>query len=103
MIVVGSIEQSRANRNHRVLPNGAGFWRSELVTIEGGPQSFLVEQEPHTIVLPHFHFEDEFQVVVGGSGSLGSHTLRPGFVHYAARHTGYGPLKAGAAGLAYLT
>jgi hypothetical protein len=103
MIVAGSVEESRANRNHRVLPNGAGFWRSELVTIEGGAQSFLVEQDPDTIVLPHFHFEDEFQIVIGGSGMLGSHALRPGFVHYAAKHTGYGPLEAGAAGLAYLT
>jgi len=103
MIYMGSVADARANRNYRVLPNGAGFWRSELVTVEGGPQAFLVEQDPHSVVLPHFHFEDEFQVVIGGSGLLGRHALHPGFVHYAAKHTGYGPLTAGADGLAYLT
>ncbi|OGA80047.1 MAG: hypothetical protein A3G81_33670 [Betaproteobacteria bacterium RIFCSPLOWO2_12_FULL_65_14] len=103
MILTGTIESSRANRNHRVLPNGAGFWRSELITVEDGPQVFLVEQEPHTVVLPHFHLQDEFQVIVGGDGTLGRQPVRPITVHYASRHTGYGPIAAGKDGVAYMT
>lgn len=103
MILTGTIEASRANRNHRVLPNGAGFWRSELITVEDGPQVFLVEQEPHTVVLPHFHLQDEFQVIVAGDGTLGRHPVRPITVHHANRHTGYGPITAGRDGVAYMT
>jgi hypothetical protein len=103
MILTGTLEASRANRNHRVLPNGAGFWRSELITVEDGPQVFLVEQEPHTVVLPHFHLQDEFQVVVDGDGTLGRHPVRPITVHYANRHTGYGPITAGEHGVSYMT
>jgi len=103
MIFTGTLEASRANRNHRRLPNGAGFWRSELITVEGGAQAFLVEQDPHSVVLPHFHLEDEFQVIVAGDGTLGRHPVRPITVHYANRHTGYGPITAGNAGITYMT
>ena len=103
MILTGTLEASRANRNHRRLPNGAEFWRSELITVDGGAQVFLVEQEPHTVALPHFHLQDEFQVFVGGDGMLGRHPVRPITVHYANRHTGYGPITAGSDGVAYLT
>jgi hypothetical protein len=103
VILTGTLEASRANRNHRRLPNGAGFWRSELITVDDGAQVFLVEQEPHTVALPHFHFQDEFQVFVGGDGTLGRHPVRPITVHYANRHTGYGPITAGNDGVAYMT
>jgi hypothetical protein len=103
MIVTGTMEASRASRNRRILPNGAGVWRSELIIVEGGPQAFLVEQDPHSVVLPHFHLEDEFQVIVTGDGTLGRHPVRPITVHFANRHTGYGPLTAGRDGVTYMT
>lgn len=81
MIFTGTLEASRANRNHRFLANGAGFWRSELI----------------------IHVQDEFQLVIDGDGALGRPAVRPISVHFAGRHTGYGPLTAGERGLSYMT
>lgn len=67
------------------------------------PQAFLVEQSAGAVVHPHFHFVDQFQVVVDGDGKLGSHPVRPVTVHFAAGHTGYGPILPGAQGLKYFT
>jgi len=67
------------------------------------PQAFLVEQEAGAVVHPHFHFVDQFQVVVAGGGSLGRHAVAPISVHFAAACTGYGPIQPGAQGLSYFT
>jgi hypothetical protein len=70
----------------------------------GGPQAFLVEvQEPGTVIPPHFHVEDEFQVIVAGSGSLGKHRLDGLAVHFAEAYTPYGPIRAGTEGLTFFT
>ena len=67
------------------------------------PQAFLVEQEPGAIVHPHFHYVDQFQVAVGGGGTLGRHAVGPVTVHFAGASTGYGPITPGEAGLKYFT
>lgn len=67
------------------------------------PQAFLVEQEPGAVVNPHFHYVDQFQVVVAGGGSLGRHPVAPISVHFAAACTGYGPIQPGDQGLSYFT
>jgi hypothetical protein len=67
------------------------------------PTVFLVEQPPHSVLAPHFHMQNQFQVVKDGSGTLGAHAVGPGSVHYAGAFTGYGPLVAGPAGLSYFT
>jgi hypothetical protein len=107
MIRTGTLEQARANRRKLMLANGTGYWKSELIASPGGahpaPQAFLVEQDAGSVVLPHFHVQDEFQVVVQGGGSIGRHAVRPVTVHYAGAHTGYGPITAGPEGLWYLT
>lgn len=107
MIRTGSLEAARANRRHLTLANGTGYWRSELISSVAGegfaPQAFLVEQDPGTVILPHFHQQDQFQVVVGGDGTLGRHAVRPVSVHYAGKHTGYGPITAGKQGLWYFS
>jgi hypothetical protein len=107
MILTGTLEKARATRRHHVLPNGTGYWRNGLIASPPedavAPQAFLVEQDPGTVIEPHFHLENEFQVMVGGSGSLGRHAVEPVGVHYAGAHTGYGPITAGSAGLAYFT
>jgi hypothetical protein len=107
MIRTGTLERARAKRRHHVLPNGTGYWRNGLIASPPedvvGPQAFLVEQDPGTVIEPHFHLENEFQVMVGGSGSLGRHVVEPVSVHYAGAHTGYGPITAGSDGLAYFT
>jgi hypothetical protein len=107
MIRTGTLEKARAERRHHILPNGTGYWRNGLIASPPedavAPQAFLVEQDSGTVIEPHFHLENEFQVMVGGSGSLGRHFVEPVSVHYAGAHTGYGPITAGADGLAYFT
>ncbi len=67
------------------------------------PQAFLVEQEPGAIVHPHFHHVDQFQVVIGGDGVIGKHPVGPISAHFAAAHTGYGPITPGQDGLRYFS
>ena len=67
------------------------------------PQAFLVEQEAGATVAPHFHYVDQFQVIVSGDGVLGRHPVSPLTVHFAGAHTGYGPIVPGEHGLAYFT
>jgi hypothetical protein len=66
-------------------------------------QAFLVEQEAGAVVPAHFHFVDQFQVVVAGEGKLGAHAVAPLGVHFAGASTGYGPITPGATGLSYFT
>src|SRR5690606_18200984 len=67
------------------------------------PQAFLVEQAPDSTILPHFHVQNQFQVIVAGEGRLGKHSVAPVSVHYAAAHTPYGPIVSGGNGLSYFT
>jgi hypothetical protein len=67
------------------------------------PQAFLVEQEPGAVVHPHFHHVDQFQVVVGGGGTIGKHAVAPVSAHFAGAHTGYGPIVPGPDGLQYFS
>ena len=68
-----------------------------------GPQAFLVEQPPDFHLATHYHRQEQFQVVLRGSGTLASHALAPGAVHYSSREAGYGPIVSGPDGLDYLT
>ena len=107
MIRTGTLERARAERRHHILPNGTGYWRTGLITSPAeervSPQAFLVEQDPDSVIESHFHLENEFQVMVAGSGSLGRHPVEPISVHYAGAHTGYGPITSGRNGLSYFT
>jgi hypothetical protein len=67
------------------------------------PMAFLVEQDPGEVANAHFHQADQFQVVVAGEGTLGTHPVRPVAVHFAGAFTAYGPIHAGPAGLTYFT
>jgi hypothetical protein len=67
------------------------------------PQSFLVEQSANWTLPTHFHLEHQFQVFIGGSGSLGRTLIHPLTVHYASPHSGYGPLISEGKGIAYFT
>lgn len=107
MIVLGSAKRAQETRHRRTLDNGFSFHRSEWM--ESGrdcalsPTVFLVEQPPHSVLGPHFHTQNQFQIVKQGSGTLGPHVVGPGSVHYAGAFTGYGPLVAGPEGLSYFT
>ncbi|MBT2325012.1 hypothetical protein J7E62_22005 [Variovorax paradoxus] len=106
-MLIGSSERARQTRHVRSLPNGFTFHRSEWM--EGGrdpllsPTVFLVEQPPGALLAPHFHTQNQFQVVMAGGGKLGAHEVAAGSVHYAGAYTGYGPVVAGPEGLSYFT
>jgi hypothetical protein len=58
------------------------------------PMAFLVEQDPGSTARSHYHQQDQFQLVVGGYGTLGLHEVRPVTVHFTGAHTAYGPIRA---------
>ena len=103
-----TLEEARTTRFDGVLFNGCEYFRSDFF---GGrtfndreqPQGFYVEQAPGSIVPPHFHEVDQFQVVVGGTTLFGGHGLGPLAVHYTNAYTGYGPIEAGESGVDYFT
>lgn len=107
MILAKTLDEARASRHKGVLHNGCVYWRSDFFGSPSGPkeepQGFLVEQSPSSVVPPHFHQEDEFQVVVRGTGRLGRNFLQPLTVHYTDAYTGYGPIYADGEGLCYFT
>lgn len=81
------------------------FKRDYFVRPKGGeePIGFLVEQDPHAVIHPHFHELDQYQVIIDGGGTLGKQDVGPVTVQYAAAHTGYGPIVAGDDGIFYFT
>lgn len=111
MIQATTMEAARRTRRERKLRCGDQAWVSVLIGPSFGeapgpaptPQVFLVEQSPLSRVHPHFHDENQFQVVIGGHGSIGRHAVSAFSVHYAQGQTGYGPVVAGPCGLSYLS
>lgn len=108
-IAVSSVE---GRARPRVLESGGpGKWfsyvRSDYITSatdRPGPQGFLVEMDrPGVVIPPHFHRVEEFQVVVGGGGTLGKHPIRAVTAHFADAYTPYGPIVVGPEGLAFFT
>jgi rubredoxin len=63
----------------------------------------LVEYDPNRVSRQHFHEVDQFQIVIGGGGTIGRHPLKPYMVHFARAHTPYGPLVAAPEGMTFLT
>lgn len=68
-----------------------------------GPQVQAIEQDGGSVIGSHFHDVAQFQVIVGGSGFIGRHRMTPGMLRYVDRHRVYGPVRADASGLVYLT
>jgi hypothetical protein len=67
------------------------------------PTVFLAEQPANRELAPHFHRQNQFQLFVEGTGTIGKETIKPFTVHYAGAYTGYGPIMAGPEGLKYFT
>ena len=107
MILAQSLAAVRAQRMPRVLPDGRAIWVSQVLPASGAtpetPTASFVAQLPHTVIPSHFHAVNQFQVVVDGQGTLGKRAVHPRTVHYTNGYTGYGPLCAGVAGLAFFT
>src|SRR5262249_17351353 len=107
MILAQSHAAARAQRLPRALPDGQTIWVSQVFPVSGTtpetPTASFLEQLPHTTIPSPFHAVNQFQVVVEGQGPLGKRAVHPWTVHYTNGFTGYGPLCADAAGLAFFT
>lgn len=118
MTLIATAEAARINRRRAVAGDGMTFWhtlylgrtRYNMTPGEADPaagvlfpMAFLVEQDAGEVANAHYHQADQFQVVIAGEGTLGTHAVRPVSVHFAGAHTAYGPIRAGADGLTYFT
>jgi hypothetical protein len=56
------------------------------------PVAQLSEGDPGRTRNTHFHTVDEFQVIVGGKGTIGRHNVSACSVHFARAYTSYGPI-----------
>jgi hypothetical protein len=69
-----------------------------------GPQCFRVEiPQPEFKINAHFHFVDQFQVVISGGGTLARRPYEALTVHYTDSYTTYGPIVVGGDGLGWFT
>ena len=109
MPIIATAEDASANRRRGKAADGVTFWHTLYIGTtrhnmapgepdpETGvlfPMAFLVEQDPGSTANAHYHQANQFQLVVGGHGTMGTHEARPVTVHYAAAHTAYGPIRA---------
>lgn len=106
-ITVGTRERGTRNRRALDLGTEAPYYKGEWMESGQGPglapTIFLVEQPSGSTLPTHFHRQNEFQVVVSGTGSIGAHALTAVSVHYAGAYTGYGPVIASDGGMSYFT
>ncbi len=117
MTIAMSAEAARASRR-RGESNGSTYWVTTFLganrhTLPAGapppaedeiyPMAFLVEQDPTTVVLPHWHQADQFQVVVDGEARMGTHDVSGIAVHFTSRFSAYGPIVASEKGVHYFT
>jgi len=88
-------------------PEAPGYGTDLAANRAGGgamrPQAYLVRQPPGSVTRPHFHQTNQFQVFVGGGGTVGKLRVDPVTVQYAGANTPYGPINAEAAGVDYFT
>jgi hypothetical protein len=109
MPVIATADAARANRRRGQAADGVSFWHTLYIGTsrynmapgtpdpEIGalfPMAFLVEQDPGSIATAHYHQADQFQVIVDGHGIMGTHEAKPVIVHFAGKHTAYGPIRA---------
>lgn len=107
MTIIATTDAARANRRRGSAPHGATFWHTLYIgttryNMAPGtpdpapdalfPMAFLVEQDGTATVHAHFHQQDQFQLVVGGRATLGTHAVRKVSVHFSAAYSAYGPI-----------
>jgi hypothetical protein len=119
MPVIATADDARVNRRRGSAADGVTFWHTLYIgtsryNMAPGtpdpdmdalfPMAFLVEQDPGSTATSHYHQQDQFQVIVGGHGTMGTHQATPVTVHFAGAHTAYGPIRASNdAGVHYFT
>jgi rubredoxin len=103
---VVAFEDVKTTRIQRDLPDGKLGWRTNFMISPPGslePQAFLAEGSEGRVIRPHFHDVDQFQIFVSGGGSVGRHAIAPFQVHFARKHTPYGPITGNEKGFGFLT
>lgn len=107
MARVVAFEDVKATRIERVVDEDKRAWRTNFMTAPPEdpeqPQAFLAEMSPHRNLRTHFHENDQFQIFVAGDGVAGKHPIAPFQVHFARKHTPYGPIVATDIGIGFLT
>lgn len=106
MLKTGSLDERLIHRtfeNDKFHGSTQYMIESEPAQTGAAPQAFLATQTAQWVLPTHYHRQDQFQVIVAGTGTLGRHALHPLSVHFASRESGYGPIVAGVQGLQYLT
>ncbi len=82
---------------------GSAEYGKTTAGADDSPQAYLVMQPPGSTTRPHFHQANQFQVFVGGGGTVGKARTDPVTVQYAGGHTPYGPIVAEDRGIDYFT
>lgn len=112
MISFASHDAVKDSRTEGTVSGGGVTFRTSYLTPEFPadgegvfplPQAFSIFQTPESVSLPHFHDEDQFQIIPQGGGTLGRHAVGALSIHYTNRQTAYGPIVAGEEGLTYFT
>jgi hypothetical protein len=119
MPVIATADDARVNRRRGTAADGVTFWHTLYIGTtrynmapntpdpemgELYPMAFLVEQDPGSTASAHYHQADQFQLIVGGRGIMGTHEAKPVTVHFAGANTAYGPIRASAdTGVHYFT
>ena len=106
MIAIGTQERALQRRRPIQVADSTfykGEWMETGEDPRLSPTVFLAEQPPGYNLGTHFHRQNQFQLFVAGSATMGPLRLDPVSVHYAGAYTGYGPLLAGPEGLKYFT
>jgi rubredoxin len=103
---VVAFDDVKGTRTERELPGGKLAWRTNFMTAPPGshePMAFLAEGSDGRVIHPHFHDVDQFQIFVSGGGSVGRHAIAPYQVHFARKHTPYGPIVGNEKGFGFFT
>jgi hypothetical protein len=106
--MVQAVSGDLRSRARFLIKSNAGRptrWRTDYIgrravgKVENHPQAFLIEMQANSTIGTHYHSVDQFQVLVAGSGTLGTHSAPLIALHYVDRHTPNGPTQAGPCGL----
>jgi rubredoxin len=60
------------------------------------PSAYINRYDPGRRSHPHYHANDQFQIIIEGSGTFGRHRVEPYCVHFSRAYTPYGPLQSDA-------
>jgi hypothetical protein len=114
MLVLKLREDAEPSKRPAMTPEGLAFDVTPYIGVTAAnpndphpglgelhPVALRVDQRPETVNAPHYHQANQFQVFVGGDGTVGKHRVDGVSVHYAHAYSPYGPLRSGARGLSY--